>query len=313
MDQNSAFQYRSELIEGSRPAGLSGFMRIKNGEDWLKESVESHLPYFNEIVAVYNGCTDRTEETLLDLKSRFPEKIKIVHYEPEVYPVGSELHKSVPADSLHSVANYYNYALSQTKYRVVTKLDDDHLAISPVWEKMIDKMREVDYKLGNEMWCFSGLNLVMSGNELKIHSKVPFAGNGDHWFYELAKGRDFTKDRRFERFKKRGMKLVYNGEIAYWHLKYLKKGFGFSNYNLEGNPNSRYHKQLDRFKSGKEGITLEELEKRCQKKVAEISVIEKLITKLLQKKWLKFQREERFCSSDLSPYFKQVENIIKKS
>ena len=98
--------------------------------------------------------------------------------------------------------------------------------------------------------------------------------------------------------------------IAYWHLKYLKKDKGFGNYKLEENPNSRYHKQLARFEAGKDGITLAQLERRCQTKEAERGPIEKLLSRLSGKKRLKRQREATFDAASLQAELKAFEATL---
>src|SRR5690606_27208478 len=54
--------------------------------------------------------------------------------------------------------------------------------------------------------------------------------------------------RRYERFERGGLKRVFSG-FLYWHLKYLKQGEGFANYELEQNPDGRYVRQLGRFRA----------------------------------------------------------------
>jgi len=297
----AAFRYDPKDLAGERPAGISGYLRIRNGEDWLEEAVRSHEPFFDEIVAVHEGCTDRTPEILEGLKSEFSGKLRVYRYEPEVYPVGSELHKRTPSNSVHSIANYYNYALAKTRYRIATKLDDDHIAIPPVWERLRRELALRDFRLGKEMWCFSGVNLVARGHDCAAHSKVPFAGNGDHWLSEVAPGRDFGKDWRFERFRRRGLRIRYCG-IAYWHLKYMKRDQGFANYQLDKNPKSRYHKQLRRFEMGKEGVSLIELEERCSRRSGKRGLSWRLLAACSAKKRLKLQREAEFSATAIEPY-----------
>lgn len=287
------FQFRPETLRAERKPGLSGFMRIRNGEDWLEAAVTSHLPYMDEIVAVYNGCTDRTPEILERLQLQFPERIRVFHYKPRVHPVGSAAHIRTPAGAVNSIANYYNYALSMTRYRIATKLDDDHVAMPPAWARIRRQLEERQFRLGSEYWTFSGLNLVRHQDEVKVHALVPFAGNGDHWFFEVNPRRYFTKDRRFERFNRRGMRMRFKG-IAYWHLKYLKKDHGFASYELDANPGSRYHKQKARFLAGKEGIDLEQLGEQCRRKVRTHGFKDRLKACLSSKQRLRMEREAAF-------------------
>ena len=80
---------KSLLISENRKSGVSAFMRIKNGRDFLEETIESHIEFFDEIIACYNGCNDNTEDILKILQRKYPDKLKIYHYKPEVYPPGS--------------------------------------------------------------------------------------------------------------------------------------------------------------------------------------------------------------------------------
>jgi glycosyltransferase involved in cell wall biosynthesis len=80
------FQFSPSELDSPRKPGISAIMRIKNGEDFLEASIESHLPFYDEIVACYNGCTDNTASILEKLARRHPEKIRVFHYEPDVAP-----------------------------------------------------------------------------------------------------------------------------------------------------------------------------------------------------------------------------------
>jgi glycosyltransferase involved in cell wall biosynthesis len=312
MPDQSCFQFQPSDLDKARKPGLSGFMRIRNGEDWLALSIESHLPYFDEIVAVYNDCSDRTPQILEDLATRFPDKIKVVHYEPVVHPSNSDLHIRTPASSVHSIVNYYNFSLAQTTRTIATKLDDDHLAIPAQWQAMRDFLAGKQFRLGNEMPCFSGINLVHTDGGLKIHATVPLAGQGDHWFFEVAPGRYFVKDRRYEHFNRKGLKLSYMG-FAYWHLKFLKKDHGFGNYKLETNPNSRFHKQKARFEAGREGISLQELARRCQIEAQSPSLTTRIARLLSSKARLKYERAATFPLDRLQKDFVEAARILLRS
>ena len=54
---------------GKRP-GLSAIVNLKNEEDFAEASLNSILPFFDEIVIVFNGCTDRTPAISLNLRIR---------------------------------------------------------------------------------------------------------------------------------------------------------------------------------------------------------------------------------------------------
>jgi len=293
MDPQDRFAFDPSRLAGPRPPGISAFMRIRNGEDFLRESVESHIPFFDEIVAVHNACTDATPRILEELRARYPDKLRVIHYEPRVHPVGSEGHIRTPPDSVHSIARYYNFSLAQTRYSVALKLDDDHIAIPEEVERVVAGIRAAGCRLPGRMVCFSGVNLWQQDGRLGIAGHNPFAGDGDHFFFEVNPVNRFSKDRRFETFVRRGLRREFAG-ILYWHCKYLKADHGFGNYELARNPASRYHKQWRRFAAGRSLITPAELERRCRAREARHPLLRSLACLLSDKERLRRARNRSF-------------------
>ena len=39
----------ADLAAGARPPGISAFMRVKNGADFIEAAIRSHIDYFDEI------------------------------------------------------------------------------------------------------------------------------------------------------------------------------------------------------------------------------------------------------------------------
>jgi len=243
--ENYIFDPKS-LNPNARKEGISAFLRVRNGEDFVQFAIESHISFFDEIVAVYNQCTDSTPQILYTLQEKYPDKLKVYHYEPRVYPPGSKGHRENPADSIHSFVNYSNYALSKTTYKIVTRIDDDHIAIPINFSKIVNEIRKNG--LSNRAVIFSGLNLMKCQfGILGVYFQNPMAGNGDHWFFPVNKQTFFTHHSRVEvlRFPT-NFTIVYGG-ILYFHLKLLKKDHGCSNYELNQNPDSPYAKGLEKF------------------------------------------------------------------
>jgi hypothetical protein len=235
----------ADLDPRARRPGISAFMRIRNGADFLEATIESHIGHFDEIVAVYNQCTDATPDILMRLRQRHGEKLRVVHYTDRVFPPGSAGHIRTPPDSPQSLVNYYNVALGLTRHAIATKLDDDHLGIEDALARTVatvraDRSRRV-------MHCFSGLNLARRDDgSLGVVAATPISGNGDIGFFPVSEKTRFGYDRRFETFSGAGLRRVFAG-FVYWHLKFLKAGAGFDNYELHDNPDSRYHKQRARL------------------------------------------------------------------
>lgn len=230
-----------------RQPGISAFMRIRNGEDFLEAAIRSHIDCFDEIVAVHNQSTDGTVDILQRLAAEYGPNLKLFHYTDRVHPPGSPEHAREPANSPNSLVNYYNFALSRTTRTIVTKLDDDHLAMSARMRALADRVRTDPSILANSMACFSGVNLARTHDgKLGLPASDLLCGNGDHWFFRVSDETWFERDRRFEKLRHPGLKRRFHG-FAYWHLKYLKPGSGFANYELDRNTASRYVRRLERI------------------------------------------------------------------
>src|SRR5947207_7983507 len=113
--------FRIEDFDRSKKKpGVSAIVRLKNEEDYLELALASIAPFFDEIVIVYNGCTDRTPE-IVERFAASDKRVRAFHYVPEVFPPGSDMHRRLPADHVNSLVHYYNFALSKASYRVCAK------------------------------------------------------------------------------------------------------------------------------------------------------------------------------------------------
>lgn len=252
--QGYRFKPEDLRIADRRP-GICGFMRVRNGEDFLAEAVCSHLPFYDEIVIAYNQCEDNTEAIVARLAERFPDKVRAFHYVDRVLPLGHPDYEGMPYDDVSSMANYYNLSLAKTRYTVVTKLDDDHIALPRALGPLLDRIRQAGCRLGNTMWCFSGLNLVRTAQGIGIFAADPYSGGGDIGYFEVSERTYFENSVKHEVFRKRHLKRWYGG-LTYLHGKYLKKGEGFINYELDLLPNSRFARKKARFERQRQGIDL---------------------------------------------------------
>ncbi|MCO4839620.1 MAG: glycosyltransferase [Rhodobacteraceae bacterium] len=237
------------LTPADRLPGISAFMRIRNGADFLEATIRTHADMYDEIVAVYNQCTDETANILMRLSAELGPKLRVYHYLPHAHPAGSDGHARTPGDAPNSLVTYSNFALCQTRHQWAVKLDDDHLAIPGAVKTMTDAIRSgaADERI---MHCFSGLNLVRNDAGLwRVPAVAPVSGKGDIGYFRVSNETYFSHDRRFERFVRGGIKRQFAGWF-YWHLKYLKSGGGFANYDLAANPDSRYARRLTRLQLG---------------------------------------------------------------
>lgn len=225
------FKVDIATFDEPRKPGISAILRIKNGAEFLRSSIETHIPYYDEIISCYNDCTDNTAEILNELKEKYPDKIKVFEYLPKVHPIFSDAHNNCSTDNVHSLANFYNYTLSKTSYSMATKLDDDHIAIDRNLAPAIMEIRR-DMLLGiKKIYTFSGVNLALGTNEkLGVYKREPLVGTGDHMYFPVSSKVYFSQEKDVEAFRFVGEKIdkKYIG-IMYFHLKYLKNGYGFLN------------------------------------------------------------------------------------
>ncbi len=227
---------RALLDPAKRKEGISAYLRTRNGGDMLKLVIESHIDYFDEIIACYNDCTDNTELVLRTLEKKYPDKLKVYHYAPKIPPLKSRAQKSLSADSVHSMANYYNFALSKTTRKMAVKLDDDHFAVGQNVKEAISYIRKK--KAYNAKYTFCGINLMkITDDEIGVCSSHPFAGGVDIEFFPVSEKTCYENTDGMDHFVHPRFKKKYLG-ILFLHLKFLKKCNGFGNYQIDNSDNS---------------------------------------------------------------------------
>lgn len=239
----------------SRKDGVSGFIRCKNEEEfieqvihsWLENSDDFNVGFLSELVVVYNDCSDKTEEILKNLLKIYPNKLKIYHYIPKVFAQGTKEYKDLPSNDYQSLVNYYNFALSKTTYKWAVKIDGD-IILEP------SKANEIkNYLLQmkpNEYLKLSGINIIMQRGEIYCLSESIFCGlYSDLCLFKVDKDTFYKKDKTCEimnypshyvEFKSESLD-INNTLVAYYHMKFQKKYFGFDVYDFKNNNNSNYY------------------------------------------------------------------------
>lgn len=218
---------KDSFDSSKRKNGISLFARLKNWEEFLKQTILSQESFFDEIILVDNNSTDETKQICLDLLNKFQNKIKFYEYTPEVYPVWHEKWSSIKDNSVHSLSYYYNWTLSKTNYKYVAKLDDDIIAYD---EKLIRNITDNIRDKGlNYLQIIPQLNVSDINWDLKTpisqpNSKIlpPIAWLYlDHWIFPISEKTYFVNDKTMETFIFPFWAKI--SSIWFMHLKWMKK------------------------------------------------------------------------------------------
>lgn len=106
--------------------GTSAFVRARDEESKIEHCLRSILPSFDEIHVIDNGSRDATADIVRQVQESAAggAKIRLHSYPFAVSRFGPE-HARTPADSLHSLVYFTNWALSRCTRRHVCKWDAD--------------------------------------------------------------------------------------------------------------------------------------------------------------------------------------------
>lgn len=143
--------------------GLSGFIRAKNEARFLSTCIDSCIDSLDELIVVYNDCSDNTEEILAEKLKQYPEKLKVYPFNNNI--LSHNLSKeefeyaiSLPEDSVRLHSTQCNYALSKVSYKFAMKIDPDQVYFADEIAKWRDvcgmikvKKARFDFILG---WFF---------------------------------------------------------------------------------------------------------------------------------------------------------------
>lgn len=123
--------------------GLSGLIRTRNEAKLLGPCIDSCIGALDELVVVYNDCTDNTEEILKEKQKQYPDKLKIYAYNYNVLSFDLtreefELTKTFPDDSPRLYCNQCNFGLSKMQYKYAVKIDADQIYFADEIKKWRD-------------------------------------------------------------------------------------------------------------------------------------------------------------------------------
>lgn len=112
--------------------GLSGIMRMRNEAQFVADCIDSCIEALDELVIVYNDCTDNTPIIVEAKRKQYPDKIKVYPYSYHVlstHLTKTELEyvMSLPEDSPLLFSSLCNFILSKVSYKYAMLIDADQL------------------------------------------------------------------------------------------------------------------------------------------------------------------------------------------
>lgn len=123
-----------KVLDEERPLGISGHLRVKDEAMSLAECIDSCIDALDELIITYNKSTDNTEEILKEYKNKYPDKIRIYYYAPNLIKYDKDEY-NIKYSSVHYLAEYTNFGYLKIKYKYYMKIDADQVYFT---EKLLD-------------------------------------------------------------------------------------------------------------------------------------------------------------------------------
>lgn len=120
-----------------KPFGISGCFRVRNDQEFMETSVESHIQYLDEAVLLVQPSSDDTVAIAYDLERRYPDKVRVEWYPVAPVWIDDPRFPNIPVNSIYSAVYMSNYALSKCRFSWIAKTEADVYCLSP-FEQIVD-------------------------------------------------------------------------------------------------------------------------------------------------------------------------------
>lgn len=153
-EQDSIFSIKSEEIkklDNPRALGISGHIRAKDEAYSIAQCIESCVEVFDELIITVqpffnDSGIDETYEICKKYKEKYPDKIKLFYYTPEVGTISyfrdtkhynpDGLPDTISDTSIHSFAHYCNFGLKEISYKYYMRVDADQIYLTTKLKKI---------------------------------------------------------------------------------------------------------------------------------------------------------------------------------
>ena len=222
--------------------GVTGVMRIRNGDDFMEPVMESHLELCDEIIVLENQSDDRTAEIGKAMAAKYPDRVRYFEWNHPIHRCFTKEFEECPGNSVHSFGHYSTFGIAQARYEYVMKVDDDDLWIP---EKAREVRKMILERRPRRAIYYYGLNLAERDGELGVPKANPYLGkvSGDHLIYPISAKTYCLQSYGAEVYTQPYRWLRYG--LGVLHLKHLKKDYGFTNY-----PEPKHTKALEGLLAG---------------------------------------------------------------
>lgn len=164
--------------------GVSGILRVKNDAEFIEASIDSCIDALDELIIVYNDCSDNSPELIYKKQKQYPEKIKVYEYKHKIYSINLtreeyEYAKSLPSDSPNLLCNYYNFALSKVTCKYAMKIDTDQIYFTDKLKEWCDVYRYgcqvslISKMIGKCVWAYSRIIDKINSKKDKVCRFLP--------------------------------------------------------------------------------------------------------------------------------------------
>jgi glycosyltransferase involved in cell wall biosynthesis len=179
-----------------KPQGISIYMRVKDERDWIAASIASIRGIADEIVVVDNGSTDGTFEILRDMAHQENGRLKLWQ-KPELYH-----------------ADLSNFALEQTSFRWVFRMDGDMVAHTD-GEHPISELRARILALNPHRYYIIYLRHINLSGDL-FHQDPREMVHIEEYIHTFSESARFIHPGRFE-----AVKFPFYYKSLFWYEPYV--------------------------------------------------------------------------------------------
>jgi len=202
-----------------KPFGFSACIRVYNDQDYLRASVESVIPYADEVILIPQPSDDDTVKICAELVLEYPEVVKSYLYPYNVFWIETPEFHELPINSVFHPVFMSNWGLSKCSFSHIIKMEADVILVEEGFRPLIDDVKrnpEADRALG---FCIVNL----AGKDHSLYAvDFPRNSGGDELIINN------TIKWRFIRHQKWEMVNIFQDGFSCWgwvgyHMKRCKK------------------------------------------------------------------------------------------